>query len=74
MAEQKRTVELEELVVVGLGGKLLAVDDGRLEGFALRGRHDGGFRRGLKKIWGLKVVACVVLRLYSGTIVERSVE
>lgn len=36
-----RTVELEELVVAGLGGELLGVDDGLLEGFALGGRHGG---------------------------------
>lgn len=33
-----RTVELEELVVAGLRGQLLGVDDSRLESFAL-GSH-----------------------------------
>lgn len=35
----QRTVELKELIVTGLGGKLLAVGDSLLEGFALGGRH-----------------------------------
>lgn len=43
---EKRTVKLEELVVAGLGGELLGVFDGLLEGFALRDRHDE-FRVGL---------------------------
>jgi hypothetical protein len=34
-----KSVELEELVVAGLGGELLGVDNSRLEGFALRGSH-----------------------------------
>lgn len=38
------TVELEEVVVAGLGGELLGVGDGLLEGFALRNGHLEGCR------------------------------
>lgn len=38
-ADLVQGVELEELIVARLLGKLLAVDDSLLEGFALRGRH-----------------------------------
>lgn len=37
-----RTVQLEEVVVAGLGGELLRVDNGLLEGVALGGRHGFG--------------------------------
>ena len=35
----EETIKLEKIVVAGLGSELLGVDDGLLEGFALRGRH-----------------------------------
>ena len=38
---RKRTVDLEQLIVVRLGQQLLAVDHGLLERFAL-GNHFGG--------------------------------
>lgn len=33
------TVDLEEVLVAGLGGELLGIDNGLLEGIALGGRH-----------------------------------
>lgn len=39
-----RTVQLEEIVVAGLGSKLLGVDDGGVEG-----RHGGWFACGLEE-------------------------
>lgn len=36
------TIELEELVRAGLGGELLGVLNGLLEGVALGGSHDDG--------------------------------
>lgn len=38
------TIDLEKILVAGLGGELLGVDNGLLEGIALGGRHlDGLF-------------------------------
>lgn len=34
-----RTVKLEKVIVARLGSELLGVDNGLLEGIALRGRH-----------------------------------
>lgn len=47
---QELTVDLEEVIVAGLGGELLGVDNGLLEGIALRGGHFVG------KVVGLVVV------------------
>ena len=38
----RHTVELEKLLVAGLGGKLLGVDNSLLEGRVLRGSHFDG--------------------------------
>jgi hypothetical protein len=57
----KLTVELEEVVGAGLGGKLLGVDDSLLEGVALRGRHlDVGLFRSR---FGYRKWCCLFLEL-----------
>lgn len=38
---KKHTIDLEKVLVARLGGELLGVDNGLLEGIALRGRHFG---------------------------------
>lgn len=63
------TVQLEELLVGGLGRQLLAVGGGGLEGFALRGRHgcDFGYRNQVLGSWRRDgVFRMVVSRTWSG--------